>query len=184
MSPSDLARCWDITEDRATPFASGLTEAMERFHIDTPQRQAMFLAQCGHESGCGKWLRELWGPTTQQKRYDPPSDLAKQLGNVAPGDGRRYLGRGFIQTTGLANYRALTKGLGQIVPVPDFERSPELLEQPIWAALSAGWFWDSHHLNQYADIDDIETCTKRINGGLTGLDDRKALWQSAKLVLT
>jgi len=157
---------------------------MERFHIDTPQRQAMFLAQCGHESGCGKWLRELWGPTTQQKRYDPPSDLAKQLGNVAPGDGRRYLGRGFIQTTGLANYRALTKGLGQIVQVLDFERSPELLEQPIWAALSAGWFWDSHHLNQYADVDDIETCTKWINGGLTGLDDRKALWQSAKLVLT
>ena len=82
-----------------------LNHAMDMFEINSPMREAAFLAQIAHESGELKFFEEIWGPTAAQRRYEPPSDLAKRLGNTQKGDGRRYKGRGPIQITGRFNYR-------------------------------------------------------------------------------
>ena len=173
-----LVACTGARIDRATTFLPFITAAMAEFGIDTPRRQAAFLAQVGHESGGLRWLLELWGPTTAQRTYEPPGKKSKELGNVKHGDGLRYRGRGLIQVTGRANFRACGLALGI-----DFETFPELLSEPVSAARSAGWFWASRQLNRYADKGDFTTLTRRINGGLTHLDQRVALWGAAKLAL-
>jgi putative chitinase len=125
-------------------------------------------------------VREIWGPTPAQTRYEGRRDL----GNVHPGDGYRYRGRGLIQTTGRANYAATTLGLRKVAPdAPDFELKPEALEAPRWAALSAAWFWASKGLNELADAGDYMRITRRINGGTNGYEDRLALWEQAKAAL-
>jgi len=85
----------------------------------------------------------------------------------ASGDGYRFRGRGCIQLTGSANYFHAGQALGV-----DFIMEPELVATPMYAALTAGWFWNTHKLNQYADSMDYLTMTKRINGGTIGLQDR------------
>ena len=134
----------------------------------------------GHESGRLVYVREIWGPTAAQLRYEGRRDL----GNVEPGDGKRFLGRGLIQVTGRDNYKAATRALRAVESrAPDFEQDPVALEQPPWAALSAAWFWHSRGLNALADRGDFLGITKKINGGTNGLDDRLALWAAAKKVL-
>lgn len=174
------------TAARAALWQLHLAAACALFSIDTPQRLAAFLAQIGHESGRLVYVREIWGPTAAQARYEGRADL----GDTQPGDGRRYLGRGLIQTTGRASYRATRDGLRQLAQpspdlasVPDFEAAPELLELPVWAALSAAWYWHSRGLNALADVGDFKAITLRINGGLNGFEDRMALYTAAKLAL-
>lgn len=148
---------------------------MAEFGIDTPTRQAAFLAQIGHESGGLHWSVEIWGPTEAQRRYEGRRDL----GNVQIGDGFRFRGRGLIQTTGRANYTATGKALGV-----DLIAKPELLALPELAARSAAWYWKSRDLNALADAGDFERITRKINGGLNGQAERIALWESARGVLT
>lgn len=164
FAPKDVAR-----------YVDPLNEAMRAYEINTPQRAAAFLAQLAHESGQFRYVRELWGPTPAQAKYEPPSSKAKELGNTAKGDGLKYRGRGFIQLTGKANYAAVSKALGV-----DFVAHPELLEQPKYAALSAAWFWHSKGLNELADKGDFAGLTKKINGGLTGFKERQEYWARAK----
>lgn len=147
---------------------------MALYAIDSPARQAAFLAQVGHESGRLIYVRELWGPTPTQEGYEGRADL----GNTQPGDGFRFMGRGLIQITGRANYQTAAAAL--LLPLID---SPELLEQPGNAAQSAAWFWTSHGLNDLANVGDFNTITKRINGGLNGLQDRLALYALCKSAL-
>lgn len=163
-------------------FAAPLTEAMDHFYIDTPKRQAVFLAQVAHESGSLKWVSETWGPTPQQMRYEPPSSLATTLGNTQPGDGSRYRGHGLIQVTGRANHRLMQATLRRAgyEDAPDFEAGPQLLCEPQWAAASAGAFWWARGLNTWADTDDFVSVTKRINGALNGIKERRVLWERAK----
>ena len=183
ITPEQLAAACDCTPERALRWAGPLGEAMQVFDIDTPARQAAFLAQVSHESGRLLWVRELWGPTPVQLHYEGRADL----GNVRPGDGRRYLGRGPIQITGRANYRRAFEQLRELVrETPNFENWPEALEISRWGALAAGEFWHRHGLNELADADTADACraiTKRVNGGETGLADRLALWQGACRVL-
>ena len=174
MTPEVLAACTGARIDRARVFASFVTDAMKEFGIDTPQRQAAFLAQVGHESGGLKWLTELWGPTASQLRYEGRVDL----GNTHLGDGYRYRGRGLIQVTGRDNYARMGRALGM-----DLEQDPDLLSTPKLAARSAGCFWQSHGLNTYADLGEFSKLTRRINGGLNGQEERLHLWASAKNVL-
>lgn len=176
LDAKTLAEALGIPMDRATKWVPYLNDAMAQFHIDTPERQAAFLAQVGHESGRLVYVRELWDPIkcAWQAAYESRADL----GNNQPGDGARYKGRGLIQITGRANYRACGKALGQ-----DFEAKPELLEEPHWAALSAAWFWESHGCNQMADAASFVQITRTINGGINGLQDRIALWDTAKETL-
>lgn len=165
---------------QAGVFVSGLNMAMAKWKIDTPKRQAAFLAQVGHESGQLRYLREL-GSDQYLSKYDTGS-LAQKLGNTsAPdGDGQRYRGRGLIQITGHDNYLRCSLAL---FGDDRLLRTPELLEQPQWAAASAAWFWSVNGLNSLADKEQFNTITRRINGGLNGLEDRLQLWTRARAVL-
>ena len=172
-----LRAALSCSSQRATTWAPYLQRACEIFAINTPARLAAFLSQIGHESGRLQFSREIWGPTPAQVRYEGRKDL----GNTQPGDGRRFAGRGLIQTTGRANYAATRDGLRKFVPdVPDFEANPILLEQSQWAALSAAWYWHNKGLNALADVGDFRRITVRINGGTNGMADRLALWAKAK----
>lgn len=174
MSPEELASALGIPLNRAKRWTEPLSAAMELYDIGTPVRQAAFIAQVGHESGRLVYVKELWGPTDAQKRYEGRKDL----GNTQPGDGFRYRGRGLIQITGRANYSTAADALNE--PLIDF---PEILEQPDIAALSAAWFWNSRGLNKLADAGDQKAICKRINGGLNGFNDRLILYTKAIEVL-
>jgi predicted chitinase len=156
-----------------------INKIMEIYEIDTPLRASAFLAQIAHESAELRFMEELWGPTEQQKKYEPPSDLAKSLGNTQPGDGFRYRGRGPIQITGRANY----KKYGDLLKV-DLVGNPDLAATPQYAFSTAGLFWKSNGLNELADVQDFTTITKRINGGLTGLPERQKYYEIAKDALS
>lgn len=174
ITPDLLVAATGCTADAALRFAEPLSAACERFSINTPRRVAMFIAQIAHESGSLRWVRELWGPTDAQKRYEPPGDLAKRLGNLIPGDGKRYMGRGLMQITGRFNYGKTRDRLREWygIAVPDFEETPEALETPLWACASAAEYWHSHRCNEFADANDFRAVTKAINGGLNGYTDR------------
>ncbi|MFB3305402.1 glycoside hydrolase family 19 protein [Pseudomonas sp. AMR01] len=165
---------------RAAAFLAALNAAMVRYTITSPKRIAAFLAQVGHESGQLRYVREL-GSDQYLSKYDTGT-LAARLGNTpeADGDGQQYRGRGLIQITGRRNYMACSQAL---FGDDRLLRQPELLEQPQWACESAAWFWQSNGLNELADKDQFTTITRRINGGLNGLDDRLQLWERAKAVL-
>jgi len=155
-------------------FVSALNTAMGRYGIVGSTRVAAFIAQVGHESGQLRYVREIWGPTAQQIAYEGRADL----GNTEKGDGSRYRGRGLIQTTGRANYETCGEALGL-----DLISHPEQLELPQHAAMSAAWFWSTKGLNTLADRGEFVKITRRINGGLNGLEDRLQLWDKAKKVL-
>ncbi len=165
---------------QAGVFISALNCAMTHRNINTAKRIAAFLAQVGHESGQLQYVREL-GNNQYLSKYDTGT-LASRLGNTpeVDGDGQKYRGRGLIQITGRNNYRECSLGLfgdERLLALP------ELLEQPQWAAESAAWFWDQNGLNELADRDQFNSITRRINGGLNGLQDRLQLWARARAVL-
>lgn len=159
---------------KAGVFVPVLNTAMQRYQIVGSKRIAAFIAQIGHESGQLRNVREIWGPTPAQSGYEGRKDL----GNTTPGDGSKYRGRGLIQVTGRANYVACGEALGL-----DLIVQPELLEIPQHAAMSAAWFWKQHGLNDLADRDQFNSITRRINGGLNGLQDRLEIWSRARAVL-
>jgi len=169
-----------------------LNETFEKYQINTPKRQACFLGQALHESGGFKNLTEnlnysaqglmrTWPSRfpdidTAEKYEHNPAKIADKvysgrMGNTEEGDGAKYIGRGIFQLTGKENYANCGLGLGV-----DLLGNPDWLATPKYATLSAGWYWNKKNLNQYADTNpmDIETMTKRINGGTLGLDSRKA----------
>ena len=155
-------------------FVPVLNTAMNRYQIVGTKRIAAFLAQIGHESGQLKYVKEIWGPTKAQAKYEGRVDL----GNTVEGDGSKYRGRGLIQITGRANYTECGEALGL-----DLIRQPELLEKPQHACMSAAWFWASRGLNTLADAGNFSKITSRINGGQNGAADRQALYARALKVL-
>ena len=155
-------------------FVPVLNTAMSRYQIVGAKRIAAFLAQIGHESGQLKYMKEIWGPTKAQAKYEGRADL----GNTVAGDGSKYRGRGLIQITGRANYIACGEALDL-----DLINHPELLEKPQHACMSAAWFWASRGLNTLADAGKFDTITQRINGGQNGAADRQALYARALKVL-
>lgn len=169
MNLSELQSIMPFARAQASRFLEPLNAAMSEFDINTPARQAAFLAQIGHESGQFRYVRELASGQAYEGRAD--------LGNTQPGDGQRYKGRGLIQITGRANYTACMMALDINCVL-----EPELLEQPTNACRSAGWFWKTRGLNELADEGRFVLITKRINGGLNGIEDRQALYAQAKQV--
>ena len=155
-------------------FVPVLNTAMNRYQIVGPKRIAAFIAQIGHESGQLKYVKEIWGPTAAQAKYEGRKDL----GNTLAGDGSKYRGRGLIQITGRANYMACSEALGL-----DLIKKPELLEKPQHACMSAAWFWATRGLNTLADAGQFDRITRRISGGLNGLEERVELWERARAVL-
>jgi putative chitinase len=180
LTSAQLQHIFPDARSQAGVFISALNTAMTHRNINTPKRIAAFLAQVGHESGQFQYVREL-GNNQYLSKYDTGT-LALRLGNTpqADGDGQKYRGRGLIQITGRDNYRQCSLGLfgdDRLLFLP------ELLEQPQWAAESAAWFWEQNGLNELADRDQFNSITRRINGGLNGLQDRLQLWARARAVL-
>lgn len=156
---------------RASLFLGPLNRAMKERRITTPARQAAFLAQIAHESGQLIYTRELADGRAYEGRRD--------LGNFEKGDGPKFRGRGLIQITGRANYRASSLAL---YGDERLLQTPELLEAPEGAAQSAAWFWAANNLNDLADYNNFDAITRRINGGTNGAEERLAFYQIAKSV--
>lgn len=169
ITEDDLAAiCKHSPRSTLARFVEPLNDAMAEFGIDAnPARETHFLAQIAHESGGFRYVRELASGEAYEGRDD--------LGNTEPGDGVRFKGRGLIQITGRANYADCGAALGL-----DLLAAPELLEEPVNAARSAGWYWESRGLNELADRGDARAITRRINGGLNGLQDRLSYLQLAQ----
>lgn len=192
MTPEQLAACTGCPRVAlAASWLEPIEAAMAAYGIDTPARQAAFLAQIGHESGGLQYPREIWGPTPAQARYEGRADL----GNTQPGDGKRFRGHGLIQVTGRDNHARARDRLRAKFPdrdVPDFEADPEALALPEWAALSAADFWEAHDLNKWADAGDFDGVSDVINrgrktakeGDANGFDDRLARFYAARKVLS
>ena len=178
-----------------------LNAAFAKYDISTPVRQAFFVGQCAHESNNFTRLEEglnysasrlmaVWPsrfPTFEAAApyANNPEKLANKvyggradLGNKEDGDGFKFHGRGCIQLTGRDLYERCGEAIGA-----DLINQPQLLVEPHYAAMSAAWFWNKKGLNALADSKDYDTMTKRINGGLIGLDDRKAKIAKAISVL-
>ncbi len=147
-----------------------LNATLPGFDINNDLRVAHFLAQICHESDGFVTTEEYASGAAYEGRAD--------LGNTTPGDGRRYKGRGLIQLTGRANYRSYGPHVGL-----NLEGDPEQAAEPVTSLKIACAFWKEHKLNDLADADDIVTITKRINGGLNGLDSRRAYLARAKTAL-
>jgi putative chitinase len=154
-----------------------------KFGLNLPHRLAHYLAQLGHESGSFRYDREIWGNTPAQLRYDIRTDL----GNTPErdGDGKLYMGRTGIQITGKYNYTTFRNWVWAHVDpkAPDFVAFPEMLNTDPWEGLAPVWFWMTRNLNAYADQNDIETITRKINGGLNGYADRVARYPASALVM-
>ena len=168
----------NASQRRRALYLQPLDDAMNAHAIDTPLRMAAFLAQLAHESGELRYMEEIWGPTPAQKRYEPPGELARRLGNTQPGDGRRFKGRGPIQITGRANYKTFGDLMGlDLVTHPDQAATPEV------GFDIAALFWQRKGLNELADAGNFTEITRRINGGQNGASDRERFYAIAKRVL-
>ena len=156
---------------RLEPFLEPINCVLQKYNLMPLERQRMFLAQIGHESGQLKYTEELASGKAYEGRLD--------LGNTQIGDGVKYKGRGLIQITGKTNYALC--GLALDLPLLE---NPELLQQLEPSVLSAGWFWYNNKLNSYCDSGDFYGLTRRINGGLRGIEDRVLLYKRAIEALT
>lgn len=146
-------------------FAPIMAAALPAYEIHTISRVADFLGQVAVESGKGRFRKEIWGPTPAQIRYEG----RKSLGNVLPGDGKRFMGRGLIQITGRANYEEAKHWLKPTLDLDGFSRWLETFDG---AAVSACWWWKHNGCNQLSDRGDFTALTRRINGGETHLQQR------------
>ncbi|ATB44222.1 murein transglycosylase [Cystobacter fuscus] len=160
----------NLSQAKAEQYLPHVNRAMAEAGINTPKRQAAFLAQLAHESGEFRYMEEIASGAAYEGRRD--------LGNTQPGDGVRFKGRGPIQLTGRANYRAAGQALGI-----DLENNPKRAADPDVGFRTAAWFWNSRNLNQYADAGNFREVTRRINGGYNGLASREAYYQRALDVL-
>lgn len=188
ITAQQLATACGARLSRAQACVDALNEAMAFFEINSPVRVGMFLANIGHETMGLQYLKEIWGPTKQQLRYErdfaapwpknaeearrpafAKNRLAYNLGNVQKGDGSKFPGRGLIHTTGRYNHAAtrdrLRKRLPTPIVVPDFEMHPEELSDPYWAAWSACDYVDMKGCNKMADAGDFDGYCDLVNRG-------------------
>lgn len=189
LSQSSVTTCCPSTED-VVELTTALNNCLPRYDITTVDEVAAFLAQCGHESldfthveenlnYSADALERVWpsrfpNAETAALYARNPQKIANKVyasrmgnGDEASGDGWKYHGRGAIQLTGHNNYAAFANHAGMSI-----DDVPAYLVTVTGAVESACWFWSTNGLNAYADRDDIVGLTKRINGGVVGLDDR------------
>lgn len=160
-----------------------------KYEVNTLIRTAHFMAQIEHESNLKPisenlnyskegllkifpkyFTKDNVAPFVRNPQKIANRVYANRMGNKSEssGDGWKYRGRGFIQLTGLNNYKDLSE-----VSKIDYVNNPELLLTETDALIAALWFWSNNKLNELADKDDLITITKRINGGLNGIEDRR-----------
>ena len=166
-----------LYKPRLDEFVASFNMWAVPFGIDTPQRMVHYLAQVFHESGSLRYVEEI----ASGKDYEGHKDL----GNTQPGDGRRFKGRGFIQLTGRANYQRFCDS---DLCTEDVVAHPEKVAQYPLNQVASMWFWHTNGLNGLADLDDggtmgediVTRITRRVNGGLNHLADRKYLYRKFK----
>lgn len=142
-----------------------LNNALVKYEINTPDRIAHFISQCGHESGLGMFTKELASGKAYEGRVD--------LGNVNPGDGPRYKGSGYIQLTGRSNYQRFANHIGDAAVMQGVDY---VATKYPWS--SAGFWWTAAGMNQLVDSGaTVQQVTRRVNGGYNGLENRMALYQ-------
>jgi putative chitinase len=200
ITPQQLLQILPNAGKQAGVFVSALNAAMSKYQITTPARAAAFISQVGHESAqltavvenlnySAQALQKTWpsrfsaevaSACARQPEKIANIAYASRMGNGAPGsgDGWKYRGRGLIQVTGKSNYQKCGDALGL-----DLITKPELLQEPMNAAMSAAWFWYANGLNPLADAGDLQTITRKINGGLNGYADRAEIFERALKVL-
>jgi putative chitinase len=189
----------DTDDDVIESFVDPLNKTFEKFEINNTNRIAMFLAQVGHESGGLTKTSENLNYKAERlaqifpkyfRDVDPseyahnPEKIANRVyanrmgnGDEESGDGYKFRGRGLIELTGHDNYESFAEDMGM-----DLDAAIAYLGTPEGAAMSAGWFWDQHDLNELADAGDVTRCTEKINGGKIGLEERKELYEEALTV--
>lgn len=189
-----------ITKQQLTAIAGAAADgsnmqsiivALERYGdkigLTMPHRLAHYIAQIAHESARFKYDQEIWGPTPAQRRYEDRADLGHSP--AVPGEAFRFRGRTAMMLTGRYNYGEFSEWAKTIDPnAPDFEKNPDLVNTDPWEGLVPLWYWEVGNperksLNRYADENNIEMITRRINGGLNGFDDRKELYTRTALVM-
>ncbi len=165
ITKKELSYIWNVNETSITDkIINDLNACLVRFQINTPVRIRHFISQISHESGGGKWMKELASGDAYEGRRD--------LGNTQNGDGRKYKGAGFIQLTGRANYSAFSK----------YMNDPKIMNGVDYVALnypatSGGFWWYNNKMNALCDKNPtVEEVTKRVNGGLRGIEERKVYY--------
>ena len=143
-----------VPKDKLDEYSKYLSAAMEEANINTVTRAASFLGQLALESGELRYMEEIADGSTYEGRKD--------LGNIQPGDGKRFKGRGPIQLTGRNNYRNAGCALGV-----DLENNPTRAAEPDIAFRTASWYWSSRNLNAKSDLLDYKLVTKSVNGAST-----------------
>ena len=189
----------ELYKPRMDEFVASLNQWAITFGIDSPLRMAHYLAQVIHESqylkrtdenlnysadGLLKTFPKYFTPEQAREYARQPERIANRvyasrMGNSpeASGDGWRYRGRGYIMLTGRENYERFNES---DVCTEDVMRQPDALMKFPLNQVVAGWFWEEHGLSELADRDDCDTITRRINGGLNGLADRKFILRRLK----
>lgn len=200
LTPEQLCGATGCTLVAGRAWEPHINAALARWQIDSPARMAAWIAQCSHESMrfstlsenlrylspeqlCRVWPSRFPSIASTQGCIDNPVELADRvyrgrMGNALPGDGFRFRGRGLLAITGRDSYTACAAALGI-----DCVTTPDMLLQPEHAAMGAAWWWSSRDLNDLADRRDFVRITRVINGGITGLTDRLAIYRQACQVL-
>ena len=173
VSLHQLAEIWECNEYLIQlEEIVELNKCLRRFNINTTNRIRHFLSQTAHESGGGKWKKELSDGWYLEGRQD--------LGNFNEGDGPRYKGAGYIQLTGRYNYQKFA----------DYIKDQEVMNGYEYVAqnypfTSAGYWWESNNMNELCDTNPtVEQVTRRVNGGYNGLEDRKHYYRLATMEIT
>lgn len=161
--------CPWLTDAEAIRIAKGLGAGFHKYRINTPVRAAMAVAQFAHESAGFRATTEFASGAAYEGRRD--------LGNIHPGDGVKYKGRGRIMITGRSNYEAVSKAFKT-----DFINHPTKLAQSPYAEMVSCWWWYTHGCSGYADRGDFLGLTRRINGGTNGYESRVQFYARAKQV--
>lgn len=169
-----------LSDARAHEFYAPLSDAMHEFGINTPAREAAFLAQLAHESGEFRYMEELADGIAYNGRADlgNTSIEARTYSNGNPGPW--FKGHGPIQITGFNNHRDCSLAL---FGDDTLLHAPLMLTEPVTGCRGACWFWTSRDLNELADAAKFGSITRRVNGGYNGLDDRCKYWARGLVVL-
>ncbi len=189
---ADACAAYDIVgPERVAAFlaqigheSAGLSRVVENLNYSTEALLKMFGRHRISQGDAYRFGRRPGRPANQQAIANIlyGGEWGKlNLGNTEPGDGWKYRGRSLIQTTGRSNYERLTRSLRQKYPTcPDFVATPDALQLDKWASWAPADFWHRIGGNTYADSGDFQGLTRRINGGMIGMDDRNRRLATAK----
>jgi len=167
-----LAATSHLTKENADKYYSAVLSCLVKYNITSKLRVAHFLAQVGHECMAFSTMAEA-GYLSREKRKAYYLKTYGKRPSIIPNPHADmdmwFFGRGAIQITHDFNYKSYSLEVGR----NDILISPSIIEtEPQLALDVAGWYWDKHNLNVYADQDNLLTITKKINGGTNGLENR------------